>query len=302
MERPTIYPKAVDHLVFSNLWIAAAAWALYLANRVMLDLPVSVSPEGGFIFMASISGYGLLRLIAANSGGTDDQLSMMHSWVRSHSLFVQFLIVACAAGAGVFFWLSPPLSKVLMSISCLLAFFYGIPLFSGKAGREFGQLKTFLVSLVWTLLCAGIPLGQAEGLHWPSAACLLLANFLLVLAYTVPFDLRDLEQDRVKGMQTFPMKFGQEWTLQLSVRLLLLAWGMFGAFLLVLPRLLESPYKYDFPLDMYIFLWISLVVVMLSRRFVSALSGGYSEYSFTFVIDGLLLLMGSGVVVLSIVF
>lgn len=83
--------------------------------------------------------------------------------------------------------------------------------------RRVPNLKIFLIVYLWTVLGAGYPalllnVIAMEVVWW------FVAIFAFVLAITLPFDVRDITEDKEKGMVTLPGQLGLAKTRQL-------AWG-----------------------------------------------------------------------------
>src|SRR5690606_11789657 len=60
---------------------------------------------------------------------------------------------------------------------------------------------------------------------WPHVWELMAWVFLFVVAITIPFDIRDIYQDRYYGLKTIPVLFGERKALALSTLLLVVQMG-----------------------------------------------------------------------------
>lgn len=101
----------------------------------------------------------------------------------------------------------------------ILSVGYGLPLFTigdKKYGlRHIPGLKPFLITLVWTLSCVLLPVLESLDLHMTSVTMrdttiLIAKRFLLIGALTIPFDIRDLFQDKVTNLKTIPVAWGEK--------------------------------------------------------------------------------------------
>ena len=75
--------------------------------------------------------------------------------------------------------------------------------------RNIPGLKQFLITLVWTMSTVLLPLLEAQHHHMGivnmrDATILVAKRFLFIGALTVPFDIRDLFQDRQTGLKNHP--------------------------------------------------------------------------------------------------
>ena len=93
----------------------------------------------------------------------------------------------------------------LFLLTVFVSIFYVVPFF-GKRLREIPFLKTFLIAVVWTCVLFYIP-WLNEGRKTELVQNELTAFFFLFAALTIPFDIRDMEQDRLQH-KTLPLLFG----------------------------------------------------------------------------------------------
>jgi 4-hydroxybenzoate polyprenyltransferase len=102
----------------------------------------------------------------------------------------------------------------LLVFLSILSFCYSLPLFTlgeQKFGlRNIPGLKTFFITLVWTMSCVLLPILEAQDLHLADIAMrdvpfMIAKRFLLIFALAIPFDIRDLFSDRQAGLKTIPL-------------------------------------------------------------------------------------------------
>lgn len=84
----------------------------------------------------------------------------------------------------------------LFILTVFVSIFYVVPFF-GKRLREIPFLKTFLIAVVWTSVLFYIP-WLNEGRKTEVVQVELTAFFFLFAALTIPFDIRDMERDRLQ--------------------------------------------------------------------------------------------------------
>lgn len=101
----------------------------------------------------------------------------------------------------------------------LLAVAYNIPfltLNNKKIGlRNIPGIKLFLIAFVWASSCVLLPIVELESSHQlqiPLSETVLLVakRFLFICAITVPFDIRDLFQDKLYELKTIPVILGEK--------------------------------------------------------------------------------------------
>ena len=140
-------------------------------------------------------------------------------WFYSHyRLMVTFTIVSLLSLIPLFFLMSME-SRILLIFLSVISFFYGIPIFTlgdQKFGlRNIPGLKQFLITLVWTMSTALLPILEALEQHsitisMRDTTILIAKRFLFIAALTVPFDIRDLFQDKQSGLKTVPVVWGEK--------------------------------------------------------------------------------------------
>lgn len=144
----------------------------------------------------------------------------------------------------------------IYAVAGLISLLYFLPFFNL---RSVPFLKSFIIGMVWVLVCVGAPLNISEVtplLMWFCAAQLFFITALCVL-----FNIKDLEQDKITGTYTIPVLYGiriaKIFTMVLLVCYLLASFlagsgigfvaGTFGTFLLsCFFTIGSSPKKHSF--------------------------------------------------------
>jgi len=140
-------------------------------------------------------------------------------WFFSHyRLMATFTIVSLLSLIPLFFLISIE-SRILMVFLSIISFFYSIPIFT-LGGQKFGLrnipgLKQFLITLVWTMSTVLLPIMEAQHFHITTVSMrditiLIAKRFLFIAALTIPFDIRDLFEDRQSGLKTVPVMWGEK--------------------------------------------------------------------------------------------
>ena len=87
-------------------------------------------------------------------------------------------------------------------------------------GKKFGLrkipgLKLFLIAFVWAFSAVVLPIFELQSsfafeIPFKDIAILTLKRFLFVAAITIPFDIRDIFQDKTFELKTIPTVFGEK--------------------------------------------------------------------------------------------
>jgi len=223
--RPPLGQRLLDALLYSSAWLAAAAAAQTAAT--LHQWP----PLGA-------AGYRLVALVLAATllvYNLDAALPFKHrepagtsarkAWQQRHRRLLLGLAGAAAGAAGSLFffdewWRYWPLLGPLAALALLYSWPLGRWGGQARALREVPLLKGFLIAGVWTLVTAGLPLLLLRQRPLAAGAGLLGQRFLLVLALTIVFDIRDYGRDRRAGTRTFPGVLGVARARQAALALL----------------------------------------------------------------------------------
>lgn len=209
--------SVLDFLLFSNVFIAICAVAQGLVTYHLLR----VNPDPyilGFLFFATIGLYNFSMLLSKPAKPESSPYIRVR-WIFSHHrmiISITLISILCLIPLGL--WYLSIESKVLMIFTGLLAIGYNVPFLTlnqHKIGlRNIPGIKLFLIALVWSISCVLLPIVELERSHQinvSSAETLLLVakRFLFIAAITVPFDIRDLFQDKLYALKTIPVMLGE---------------------------------------------------------------------------------------------
>jgi 4-hydroxybenzoate polyprenyltransferase len=140
-------------------------------------------------------------------------------WFYAHYRIMVSITIVCLLCLVPLFFLISIQSGLLLIFLGVLSFAYGLPLFSvgdHKFGlRNIPGLKPFLITLVWTLSIVLLPILEAQdansiNISMRDSMILLAKRFLFIAALTIPFDIRDLFQDRKANLRTIPVVWGEK--------------------------------------------------------------------------------------------
>jgi 4-hydroxybenzoate polyprenyltransferase len=212
-----IFLSVLDFLLFSNLFIAICAVAQGLITYHLLQVP----PDKyvlAFLFFSTIGLYNFSMLLA-KPGDPGSSPYVRVRWIFSHHrliISITLISILCIIPLGL--WYLSIESKLLMIFTGLMAVGYNVPFLTlnqQKIGlRNIPGIKLFLIALVWSVSCVLLPIVELERsyhINISSAETLLLVakRFLFIAAITVPFDIRDLFQDKLYALKTIPVILGE---------------------------------------------------------------------------------------------
>jgi 4-hydroxybenzoate polyprenyltransferase len=207
-------------LINTNLFISLAALAFTMESQLQLGLQPSFHPYLFIIFFATLFEYNLHRLITLAYHPAALQ-SPKHSWLRENKKAFYILVILSVTG----FIISIIFAKkeVLFALFplALLTLFYTLPIYRLKQRllrlREIPGLKIFLISFIWAAVTVLLPIIQS-GLGFDTVHVMLMITerFFFIFAITVPFDIRDMDVDRVAGLRTIPVMYGEKTSVRIA--------------------------------------------------------------------------------------
>jgi 4-hydroxybenzoate polyprenyltransferase len=208
---------AFDALLFSNVFMALCAVAQGLVTFHIIGSRPSY-PVLVLLFASTLGLYNFCILIIRPKQPQTSPYRRVRWFSGHHRLMVTITIAALLALVPLFFLLAASSQLLLIGLAAL-SFSYGLPLFTSKGHktglRNVPGLKAILITLVWTLSCVLLPVFEAQDtlhVNVPVSTTWIIfcKRFLFIAALTVPFDIRDLFQDRIAGLKTFPVAFGEK--------------------------------------------------------------------------------------------
>lgn len=220
--------QTLDFLLFSNVFIALCAVAQGLVTYHLLD----AKPEKyvlGLLFCSTLALYNFSILLSKPAKPEKSPFRRVR-WIFSHyRLTITLTIISVFSILPLIFFLNTS-SKILMVFLGIISVAYSLPIFSIQ-DKRFGLrnipgVKLFLISMVWALSCVLLPILELENninaaTTFNDTILLLTKRFLFIAAITVPFDIRDLFQDRKWDLKTIPVLVGEKKSLIICQGLLL---------------------------------------------------------------------------------
>lgn len=253
--------------------ISLAAVALGLATLAQLEMPLSYDPVYLLLFSGTLVSYNLHRILRIPKNGK------LH--LKGRQFRFAFLLFSLMLLAVSIFFIKEATLLVLFPLA-VITFLYSVPLrlpFWSLPLRRIPYIKVFVVAVTWSVLTVWLPLAEIADTPTSLETWLIFTErFFLLLAVTIPFDIRDCQRDKEMDMKTLPIALGIKTSLWISgiAAILFLTTVGFQAFIM----------SYFYPL---------IPATIIFGLFISLLiCGKCSSHSlyYVFYIDGLLLLYG----------
>lgn len=273
--------QALDFLLFSNIFIALCAVAQGMVTYQLLN----IKPEKhvlGLLFCSTLALYNFSILLSKPAKPENSPFRRLR-WIFSHyRLTITLTIIAVLSILPLSFFLTTS-SKILLISLAIISVAYNLPLFSihdKRFGlRNIPGVKLFLISMVWALSCVLLPILELENNFVAATSVndtilLISKRFLFIAAITVPFDIRDLFQDRTNELQTIPVLLGEK-------RSLLVCQGLLAAYLVLL-FLFQDSFDSNF--------FALTLTIILSGWLIFRSKWEKNEYYYFLYLDGTMIL------------
>lgn len=257
---------SVRFLVNSNIWIALATVCLYQLSLMQVGVELQLNATVFLLFFSTLLIYNVFRIIGHinekkqwylkhyNYTTTLSFFSLVASLIALYFFEKEFLPIIFLAGILTLLYVGPLTKKTNKKFNL----------------RKFWFLKSILVALVWVLLTVVLPLIE-NNFSGNDLLFYSLEKFFFILGITIPYDIKDMQEDESDRVKTIAIKFGVKRTKWISN--IFLFFGLLIAFII----------------DRHFFkavLFIYLVAMYLNHQ----LDESKDELWYTFFIDGTIIL------------
>lgn len=213
--------KFISH---SSIFISLAALILTLGTSIQVEASESLYPLLILVFFATLLDYNAHRIIKVKFKNT---ITEKNRWANENLLLIWVFSIVSFLGTIIsMFYIDRKVFLILVPIA-FIAVLYSFPFEKTRVEkfsiRKITGLKNILIALAWTGITSLIPLKLVDFEKSNiEIAFFLTERFLFILAITIPFDIRDIDEDRMAGIKTIPMRLGIKKSLHLTNLLLVI--------------------------------------------------------------------------------
>lgn len=218
--------KPIVIFIQTNVLIAFSALTLTVSTQFQLGLNISLESYHFLIFFSTLFIYNIHRRITLLNGFKTIPSENYNEYKTSLKVIHRCLVIAL--GGIVITLLKTRLNLVFVLIPFgIISLLYSIPFKMGQKTlitlRQIPYLKIFLIAFVWAAVTVFIPVvNYKKPLYSLHVLSVFLERMLFVLAITLPFDIRDMDDDKKAGIQTIPLRLGVIKSIYMSVAVLIL--------------------------------------------------------------------------------
>ena len=217
-----ILKQSLNFLLLSNIFIALCAVSQALVSYWLLEIEANPYVLA-ILFCSTILTYNFSILLSKPQNPEKSPFLRVR-WIFSHfRLMLSLSIISVLSLLALAFFLSFS-SLILMLTLGVISIAYSLPIWGSK-GNKYGirnipGLKIFIIAMVWagsTVLLPIFEIGSHDisTISNQETLILFLNRFLFIVAITIPFDIRDLFQDKQNELKTIPVIIGEKKSLGL---------------------------------------------------------------------------------------
>ena len=229
--------QVLSFLSYSNLFVALCAASLCTFCHLLLFNKIPDWILVGFVFSATLFAYNfhrrLGRLYKKNKHPTHrnpESIYKKDRWLIANKNVTHWFIIISFCASLFFLYLLPKETLALVFPLAILSLLYILQVSKIPSLRSIPFLKIFVIAFVWGGVMVLLPILSANESHrifnFESQA-LAFAVALFVFGETIPFDIRDLNEDRATMLKTIPSKIGLKKSKLLSLLLYILSGLLF---------------------------------------------------------------------------
>ena len=196
--------RPVEVFVSTSIFTACCALGLCIATESGLpsaDLPLLTDLHIS-VFGATLAIYNLPRLLPRPYGTPRARQPL-----RTAYFILFFAGLAMALPAALNLNSQTTITGIALAMLALAYYLPSLPLHQKKRLRDFGLLKIFVLASVWTIATAVLPMLYVN-VSVTQYALDILIRFAFVFTLCILFDIRDVDTDRQRNINTLPVRIG----------------------------------------------------------------------------------------------
>ncbi len=199
----------------ASLHVSISVWSLYKITFFYLNSSQNYYLDW-LVFSSSIVAYNLIKFTPV--------LIQNKKSISASVLILTFF--SFFSGFFCFFYIDL-LTQIFFLFSFVIVLFYSTPTFFTVFNlRNYKGLKIFIVSLVWTIVTYFSLISQMNLVYDLSYITLAIQRFVFVFVLTIPFDIRDINVDKIE-LKTIPQILGIRRSKLLGILLLIFNTSIF---------------------------------------------------------------------------
>jgi 4-hydroxybenzoate polyprenyltransferase len=200
--------RLAEFILFSSIFIAACAVAFCIETNLLLHLPLNSISFYCFVFGATLAQYNLHYLVKTSAVKNSQRLAWSLKNKNLHKILLAIGIILI-----LFSFLSFRLHHfIILGILGVIAFLYSLPVIptgNKKRIKDYGFIKIFTLSLLWTIVTVWFPVVNFS-FEKNIFVLVFLRRFVFMFVLCLLFDIRDIEIDRKENINTIAVILGKK--------------------------------------------------------------------------------------------
>jgi 4-hydroxybenzoate polyprenyltransferase len=229
-----------------------------------------------FVFFSTICSYNFHWALTPHSIAPSQRLQ----WDEKHKSYHLLLSIAGLVGAGICFLFIKE-HWFYIGIAALLTFLYTAPKISFPPFQWLKKIaigKTIFLAMTWTYVTAILPILMEGNIGIEKAILFCAGQFFFIYSICILFDFRDREDDRSDGIRSMITYFNER-----GINILF-AISIITFFVLCILLKQEGIQLFN--------IIILLIPALLLISLYKYAKRNFSDYLYYFVLDGLMMLSG----------
>jgi 4-hydroxybenzoate polyprenyltransferase len=258
-----------------QIFVAFCALSMCLETYLLVQIPFQI-PVLLTVFFSTLFIYNAAHIkIVIGDADASGKQNLTLAGEKQHIIIcgIAFIIVFGSLAASHFMNIFIFLSTAILSLLYMMPF--------TKKGRSIKglrnnlALKNVILSLIWASATVLFPIvGEKELPAEFTLVFMFLRRFCFIYALTVVYDIRDIEADKLAGMRTIAVQFGENGARTLAAIAILIF-----ALLIYFDPSLDGHFDQSIEFALYASAIVTSVIIFATK---SGRSKSYYEY----VVDG----------------
>ena len=192
--------RLLHFILTHSIFVALCASALCIETFLLLHIQITNNTLG-FVFFASICSYNFYWMVSKYYFTVNKKF-----FLKNNSSYIFLLLIGVIG--SFYFFVNSKLSLVLVLIAIMLTLLYSMPLWPfalTKKMQQLGFVKTILLAFTWAFVTVILP-AESEIVISLTTLILFSTRFLFMLMLCIIFDMRDVDIDKINGLQSLVSK------------------------------------------------------------------------------------------------
>ncbi|MEO6903625.1 MAG: hypothetical protein ABI315_10810 [Bacteroidia bacterium] len=216
--------RLIDFILFGNILVALGASCLVQSSVIQLQSQQHLLSYSLLVFFSTLFIYNFQRIFYKPKLDKNVH-SIRREWIFNNVGKVKLLVFIGCIGVAISFYFTS--FKIIYYLSPLL--FLSIAYFAPFIKlRKNPWIKLGTLVIVWTMVTAVVPILLMDTPHLYTKESMLhiAIRFCFMAAICIPFDIRDLQIDKLDNITTIPHVIGEEKTKWLAVFFMMIYNGL----------------------------------------------------------------------------